>query len=302
MNCKRDPCDFRRRLITLTLSTDLSISTYFIHQPRFPISRTRRQYVASPHQLDETSSGLATIRGIDRQLYEILIEMRQLTDLVDLYHHRSKQQSMSLVNILVQRRNVVQHDLLAYESAPYLRSSLEHNSAYYSAYGAHLNRLAALAELTRLAALIYSDMILFPTAWVAGVKQRLAQKIYDIAVATRIFDNLHLETVEFMRADAAAHEDDGQPIKGEHAELQIWILWFSCFAAYQSDLQDFFDHQLGKALEDVYGTRVWQAVVFGGVDFEEARHDLWRILWWGPVCDEPGRALWKRLSMQRETK
>lgn len=270
---------------------DIAISTALGKAPRFPLLQSTRCHhralTKSAPECGQFSQGFA-IQGVSSELYDILYQMCYLTHLVDRYHHQfPSRRSTSLTKTLVEGRNEAQHRLLSFCPGQCLDSTSE-SSTRDGEHGVPGDYTEGLEELVRLAAMVYSDMVLFPLAWVSGVKHQLAKRMHTVAQTSQLYHSL-------IEPEAQAAAVRGQTSRFAHADLHVWILWFGCFAAIRSDLQPWFEENLGRMLELVYGDRVRSNSDAGCVRFEEARAALRSFLWWGPVCDEPGRALWGRV-------
>lgn len=211
---------------------------------------------------------LSSIKTINRVIYRVLVQMAQVTGILDRYHEDPKRKS--LTGILIARRNEIQHNLLAYPTAQYSEYvfMLDQDSMGMSP-GA-----MALTELIRLAASVYSDLVLFPQPWTTGIKLQLAERMRMVAEKSEIYDNI-------------------KHTMPEHPKLHVWILCFGCFASYQSKHQEFFEDKLRWFVNMVYGGSIEKAEP---VRFKTVKEGLRGFLWWAPVCDSPGQALWSRLA------
>jgi hypothetical protein len=272
---------------------DIAISNQMGCPPRFPLLRPHVDPQSdSPNSIDEFDDfwpGLSGIKDINMELYSILFQMSSLTFYIEMYdEQKPSQRAKWLIKRLAQERNEIQYRLLSLPTTTLPEAAFE--PPYHSYQRPADSSSFALAELTRLAALVYSDMVLFPTSYVTKLKHRLAARMHSVAKAAQIFD-LGV-SVDAMTGTSSAG------LLFEHARLLVWVLWMGCFAAYQSELQDWFEEQLGIFVGLVYGKgQITETGLVGErISFEEMREGLSLYLWWGPVCDEPGRALWDRVG------
>jgi hypothetical protein len=135
---------------------DIQVATRTGTFPRLPLirpsfqvhTRVRKAVDAEDQPLKsatEPGSNLAVLEDISKCLYTYLVQMLFLTAEAELFRHDLL--SMSLARRLVEGRNAVQHGLLSLSTRiEDLRTSKD----------------TALTEMCRIAALIYSDMVLFP--------------------------------------------------------------------------------------------------------------------------------------------
>lgn len=189
----------------------------------------------------------------------------QLTEVADLFYHDPSRKS--LTKILTLERNEIQHGLLSFPTSQFDAAAFAVDEKCLSGW----NRVLALIELIRLAASVYSDMVLFPLPWRTGVKPRLAARM-----------RLILESSQLYRLAGYTQT--------AHTELHIWLLWFGCFAAFRSRHQEWFEHELCRVLG------VFYRLQWGSVAFDTVKRSLHGFLWWDPVCHGPGQDLWSRLK------
>jgi hypothetical protein len=198
------------------------------------------------------------VKEVNDDMHRMMEYAIQLTGIVELSFHNS---STSYVTILSIARSEIQHFLLAYPTSQYGVEAFEANALYSN---------LALTELIRLAACVYSDMVLFPLPWRTGVKLRLADRMRLIwessALSCHVF---HLEKY--------------------YTPLYIWVLWFGTLAGFRSHHQDFFEKELRRVLEVYYGAE------WGCITFETIRELLRGFLWWDPVYETPGKILWSKI-------
>jgi hypothetical protein len=274
---------------------DLGISTCLGQSPRFPLLRPvgmHPQALLSGNEVTSFARGFATVDFISTELYDVLLQMSYLTSLADEYHHQSpSRRRPCLVREIVEGRTEAQHRLLSLRPTQHFDLDSSPGSGSGSEYSyAPLGSQSDLEELVRLAACIYSDMVLFPMAWISGVKNQLARKIHAIVESSQIYASL-TNTNTGARDEAYYRHCNLLA----HADLHIWILYFATFGAVRSDLQPSFKGLLGKMLEMVYGDRLIREHEEGGIRFEHVRGRLEAFSWWGPVCDGPGREVWWRI-------
>ena len=213
------------------------------------------------------SHGLALVQGINEEMHRLMSHIVQLTEMANLFHDEPG--GKALTTLLTMGRNEIQHQLLAVPTSQYDVTAFAFDDTNTTAP----SDSSALTELTRLAASIYSDMVLFPLPWNSGVKPRLAKRMRLIWQLSQIC----------------------QLAKDSHylyTELSIWILWFGCFAAFRSRQQQWFELELTRVLQAFYG-EWWESLTFATV-----KQSLRGFLWWDPVCDLPGKDLWLRLRSQ----
>lgn len=258
------------------LSVDIVISTRTQNPCRFPLMRPKSELAQKREdaQLDNFPGTrriggheLSSIKTINRVIYRVLVQMSQVTGILDRYHDDPKRKS--LTGILIARRNEIQHNLLAYPTAQYSEYvfMLDQDSMGMSPAA------MALTELIRLAASVYSDLVLFPQPWTTGIKLQLAERMRMVAEKSEIYDSTKHSMLE-------------------HLKVHVWILCFGCFAAYQSQHQEWFEDKLRWLVNMLYGVSIENPEP---VKFRTVKEGLRGFLWWAPVCDSPGQALWSRL-------
>jgi hypothetical protein len=232
------------------------------------------------------AQGFRSAENIKPELIDILEHMADLTYVVDVHHHQvAHTRDKLLTKLVVEGRNEVQHRLLSLYPRSLHNSDLSTDVKVEELDNKSKTR-TGVSELVRLAACVYSDMVLFPLAWVSGVKPRLARRMYA-ACSLSGSDG----TLAAASADACAFG---------HMELELWILWFGFFAAYQSELQDWFEDRLSEVAASLFVRRKQEYRALREVEFGQVRNTLSRFLWWDIVCDEPGKTLWERVQA-RET-
>jgi hypothetical protein len=241
------------------VSVDLFLATRSGTAPKFPLIRNgieqpKNKLFRTYQWAHKISDGLDLVKEVNDDMHQMMEYASQLTDIVDVSYHDS---STSYVTILCIARSEIQHFLLAYPTGQYGVEAFEANALYSK---------LALTELVRLAACVYSDMVLFPLPWRTGVKLRLAERMRSI------WESSHV----------------GFPEK-HYTSLHVWLLWFGALAGFRSHHQDFFECELRSVLEVYYGAE------WGCVTFETIREFLSGFLWWDPVYEMPGKMLWSRI-------
>jgi hypothetical protein len=197
--------------------------------------------------------------------------MVQITRVVD--YSNSRPWTRAERTRLTFGRSITQHGLMAQLTSQFDISSFAVERFGRPGWGPVTNSLA-LMESIRIAASIYSDMVLFPHPWTLGIKRRLTKRLYQV-----------WETGELYELCQNHYSYD---------RLFVWLLWFGCFGSFRSPRQDWFEHELCRVLEVAYGQSLWS------MTFESVKEDLRGFLWWDTVCDKPGRELWARI-MRRVT-
>jgi hypothetical protein len=270
---------------------DIAVSNQMGCPPKFPLLRpfeARRNFAHFIEGSGDPWPGLSAIKDINPELHSILVQISNLTFYIDMYVAQMPSlRGKWLTQRLILERNEIQYRLLSLPTTILPESSFEPQSHSYQKPADNVT--VALVELTRLAALVYSDMILFPTAYVTGLKHRLAARMHGVAKASQMFD-LGITVGAMMGISTAG-------LRSEHAHLLVWILWMGCFAAYRSELQGWFEEQLGMLVAIVHGTQNMDSGAGGDkVGFIELREALSLFLWYGPIFDEPGKMLWDRVG------
>lgn len=176
---------------------------------------------------------------------EVLEMMCEVTTALDQYS-RNATGAPDIADLL-KARNTVQHALL---SAASRGSGSDSRRTIYE-------------KLCRLAALIFSDMVIFPIPPAQGLKSRLAKMLQST-----------LERV------------DQEPATSIHSRLLVWITMMGAIASASTAYHCWYLQRLHSQLLQLKLTS-WR-------DLRElcAKH-----LWWSPVCDVPGRSIFDIVSI-----
>lgn len=186
-----------------------------------------------------TSFIIDNIYGIDNELYHTLHSACEATVALDHYHRRGALAPSILV--LIEARNSVQHRLCSLEPRPLKNASFEDY----------------IYEACRQAALVYSDMVLWPMPPGSGVKPRLVRKIREILEQPIVQHDWHL-----------------------HGDLLLWIALMSGIASTFTPDRLFYVQQLRQhALSHAY-------------TFVQFKNLMKLHLWWDHVIEEPAERLW----------
>ncbi|KIV92228.1 hypothetical protein PV10_06686 [Exophiala mesophila] len=256
---------------------DIVISTRTQNPCRFPLIRTKSKLAEKREEsvLDSYTGTrriggheLLSIKKINLTIYRLLVQMSQVTGILDRFHEDSSRTELS--GVLIMRRNEIQHGLLGYPTAQYSEYMFMLDEDSLDMPPA----VMALTEMIRLAASIYSDLVLFPQPWITGIKLQLAQRLRMVAEKSGMYDNIK-------------HSIPNYP------KVHVWILWFGCFAAFRTEHQGWFEDKLRWFVNMHYGMAIEKAE---NVRFKRVKEGLRGFLWWSPVCDQAGQALWSRLT------
>ncbi|KIW62570.1 hypothetical protein PV04_10732 [Phialophora macrospora] len=187
-------------------------------------------------------------------LLRVLRDMCAICRALDGLEHAKP--GSTLLSDVIRTRNTVQHRLL---SLPHREFILVPDHAIY--------------EACRLAALIFSDMVIFPLPAAKNMGTRLGGMLR--------------QTLERLPAPAAApvpHQNTGW--ETDHAPVLLWIVMLGAIAgANTKSLRDWF-----CALLDRY------AVLLGVTAWSEVHVMLQKHLWFDPVCDPPARKIWAEVA------
>jgi hypothetical protein len=195
--------------------------------------------------------------------------MSYLTELA--YHLHSKGHHGPVAKVLITGRSEVQHGLLSF------RTSQLDATAFNSFIpdGDDEKGDLSLVEATRIACLVFSDMILFPLPWSSGARPRLARRLRAIWSRSRLSES-----------------DDG--VSSGITQLKIWILWFGSLAALFTASQKWFETTLRRHISSQL-SKTNRPMTLNAV-----KPVLRGFLWFEPVCDQPGQDLWKRMFNLRD--
>jgi hypothetical protein len=209
-----------------------------------------------------TGYALSKVKDIDTSIYEVLTNMTRLTEISDL---SLKPWSAHTKRTLILLRNETMHDLLSMNTG---QINLEKFAIKERATLSTCR--VALTEVIRLAAVIYSDMAILPHPWKLAVKFSHAKRLRAVWKKGRLS-----QLANFPNA---------------HIEVLIWLLWFGCFGAFLSDLQEWFESELRHTMEAHYGDQL------SVLTFHDLKGMLRGFLWWDDICDQPGEELWCRVK------
>lgn len=236
---------------------DIVYASLELTQPGCPPRHTRDSLVAScKHIMDMEALELSRTlgqgfhillpNGLQKDLRETLESISEITVALDHYQ-RGGRYAPSLSDIIA-ARTVTQHRLLSL--APPSSDIPQPDECIYNA--------------TRVAALIYSDMVLFPLPPQAGVKPKLADML------RRALDCCTI-----------------QSCWGSHPRLLLWTVVVGGIAASSTSHRPWYAsrlHKLSTKLE-IY-------------DWELIKKILSSFLWWDYICDEPAKKLWHESDHQ----
>lgn len=186
--------------------------------------------------------------GLQEDLVNVLYSMSELT--VALDHNQRGGQHAPRLSDIVSVRTATQHRLLSLTPpSSELPSSDE-----------------CIYNVTRLATLIYSDMVLFPLPPASTIKPRLAE------ILRRALDCCTL-----------------QSCWGLHPSLMLWAVVLGGIAASSIPYRYWYTRRL-YSLSTELGLHCWEA----------AKQTLSSFLWWDYVCDPPAKKLWYESHRQYE--
>jgi hypothetical protein len=260
------------------MSTKAGIApAYPVISPKFPRGvRSQLDSLKRIHLTTDVDSGyhLEAIQAIDRKLYRLLKDMDAMTRLMEVYSQ--DQTNKALENALSVGRNETQHELLSHPTSQYEpgRPGTDEERLYHT----DARHQQALSELTRLAAVIFSDMVLFPLAWSACVKPRMASRMRKIMLFSGIRGGGH----------------PSHPTSQSHTRLLLWILWFGNFGAFRSNDQEWLETELRNHIIFMYGEKR------AADDLDKAQEVLRGFLWCEQICGPPGLDLWSRITSEED--
>ncbi|KIX06546.1 uncharacterized protein Z518_04522 [Rhinocladiella mackenziei CBS 650.93] len=233
---------------------DLYFASKYAYRPTFPLRRPHQSLVVTgKHLLDAPAIELDSKLGrgfryfrstpAGRELLDVLESFCEVTTALDHYY-RGGPTAPELID-LIEARNSSQHRLLSQIPAELDLSDLE----------------MCLHQAIRLAALIFSDMVLFPLPEAQQVKQRLAPMLRQTLEACRFLQSWEL-----------------------NAQVLVWALVLGGIATSFSNGQVWFIDQL---LQQLSALQV--------LEWSTLESICSKFLWWKPVCSEPGQRLWKEM-------
>lgn len=226
-------------------------STKYIRRPAFPLRRRPWSLVVSgKHLLDRRAIEHDSELGIGLRYFrsnptgaELLLILQSFSEATNALDHfvRGGPTAPELVD-LIEARNTSQHRLLSQTPVRVDLSDAE----------------SCVLQATRLATLIFSDMVLFPLPPTQGVKPRLARKLIVILEAC---DLPHCWDL--------------------YEQVLVWALTLGAIAASFTPERTWYVEQLRHRLS-----------VLSIDELPELESICSKFLWWRPVCSEPVQALW----------
>lgn len=190
-------------------------------------------------QLLELGSGFALLK-LNQTLLEVLQLMCDVT--VALDHHVRQGTCPPNVSDIVLQRNAVQNKLLWLQPVK----------------DDPLTSLDTVGNIVRIAANIFSDMVLFPLSPATGIKPRLAAELRRC-----------------LRYSIHDIEDDDPT-----TDAFLWSLTLGGIAAAFTRHRGWYVEQLAES----YGHVLREP--------NDMLQRMGRFLWWGDVCDQPAKLLW----------
>lgn len=119
----------------------------------------------------------------------------------------------------------------------------------------------AIIQACRLAAMVFSDMVIFPIPPVQGVKPRLAgmlKQALEVCAASCLSDS--------------------------HAYMLLWATTLGAISASFSPERTWYVEQLSQ-----------QTMLLDIDQWSSMEFSLSKFLWWSQVCNEPGEKLWAEI-------
>ncbi|KIV80502.1 hypothetical protein PV11_07998 [Exophiala sideris] len=236
---------------------DLYFATKHIRRPAFPLQRPSMSLVLSGrHVLDsraieldsELGTGFRYFRSNSTgyELLEVLESFSEVTNALDHYA-RGGSAAPELVD-LIEARNASQHRLLSL-----LPKRVDLTDAE-----------VCVQQATRLATMIFSDMVLFPLPPTQRMKPKLARELVDI-----------LEACTLLRCWDV------------HGQVLVWILTLGTVAASFTPERTWYVEQLSYRLS-----------VMSIDDLPELESICSKFLWWQPICGGPVQTLWYEVQLE----
>lgn len=142
------------------------------------------------------------------------------------------------------------------------RNAFQHQLLALPAFGGFIGREDSVYDACRLAACIYSDMVIFPLPSVAGVKRKLAARLrqtLDCCTAHRCWEI--------------------------NATVMLWIATLGGIAASNTSHRAWYLGKISLCLD-----------FLGIVDCAGYLRSITPFLWWDLVCEDPLRRLWEDLT------
>lgn len=176
---------------------------------------------------------------------EVAANVTEVILALDQYTRRTPQ-APDMIDILP-LRNAVQHQLLSLDLMS-MDDDVEDR---------------AVAEVCRIATLIFSDMVIFPLPAIQGLKPVLAMRL------KALLESLSLERLP----------------NPDHRKTLAWATALGSIASSFTKDHGWFLQQLKIHLS---------ALMLQ--DWDELRSLCLTFLWWPPVCDPPGRVTWSEIE------
>ncbi|EEP79918.1 predicted protein [Uncinocarpus reesii 1704] len=239
-----------------TLSTSgVMLSTKYLVKPRLPFvpifeetaeGRTPHwPTLLNPAMIEGQPDPIATA-GLPADISEILQCMRDYNNVINVYS-QGLLPELELA-VIADRRNWIQYNLVS------LRSVYEYHEAFFDAHKTY--------EMCRLAAMIYSMLVIFP-----------------LPAANRPFKRI----ASMARMALMETETEPDPFASWRPgrEMLLWALVLAGMAAKGTPDREWFVGKLAAALATA-GPGTW----------EEVKEALGQVMWMDSVCDMGGQALW----------
>ncbi|KAK4938990.1 hypothetical protein LTR10_020649 [Elasticomyces elasticus] len=180
------------------------------------------------------------------ELLEVLESFSEVTNALDHYA-RGGSAAPELVD-LIEARNASQHRLLSL-----LPKRVDLTDAE-----------VCVQQATRLATMIFSDMVLFPLPPTQRMRPKLARELVDI-----------LEACTLLRCWDV------------HGQVLVWILTLGTVAASFTPERTWYVEQLSYRLS-----------VMSIDDLPELESICSKFLWWQPICGGPVQTLWYEVQLE----
>ncbi|EXJ79616.1 hypothetical protein A1O3_07895 [Capronia epimyces CBS 606.96] len=233
---------------------DLYFASKHVRRPLFPWRRPHESLVISgKHLLDPTAMDLDAKLGRGFRYFRSTSAGRQLLGTLESFcevvtaldHHTRKGPSAPELVDIIEARNCAQHRLVSQLPAEVDMSEAD----------------CCVHHASRLATLIFSDMVIFPLPAAQGVKMRLAPMLQRTLEAC---DRLGCWSL--------------------HAPVLLWALTLGAIAASFQEGRTWYVSQLELHLS-LFHVKQWSTLESICSTF----------LWWNPVCGEPGQTLWDEI-------
>lgn len=227
-------------------------------------------------------------RATFKDLLRVLLDMAILCCAIDEYttsSHTSIWNTFSEDgddNKDARRNGVLKHELpIAFGDLLRTRNVLQHRLLSLPRREFMLARDHSIYEACRLAALVFSDMVLFPLPTVTSVRPRIMGMLRRA-----------IEKWMSLQRDIGADNDniedykDRKAIEEKEDHLLLWITTMGALAAATSAeeaMKAWFSESLSRCSARL-GITCWN----------ETRRILKRHLWYDGVCDSPGQVIWEQ--------